>query len=82
MARAVLAPSPTYHTLWIAQVEGREWTAIEAALEALQLLRRMLHKLAAVRVAAYKDEIIVKQLRRLLQLQFSFHRAGCQMHLN
>lgn len=77
-----VARSATYHALLVAQIEGRPWTAVEAALEALQQLRRMLHKLCAVRVAAYKDEIIVKQLRRLAQLQFSLHSAGWQMHLN
>lgn len=78
----------THHTARLAEIESSRWTPVEALLQALQQLRRMIHELCPIFGAADEDEGVIDQLRRLVQLQPGLHCLGviiiivCRMHLN
>lgn len=62
-----------YHIAGLAEIESSRWTPIEASLQALEQLRRVLHELGAVLGASNENEGVIDQLRRLLQLQPRLH---------
>jgi len=62
-----------YHIAGLAEIESSRWTPIEASLQALEQLRRVLHELGAVLGASDENEGVIDQLRRLLQLQPRLH---------